>query len=379
MWSLDPGKDILYGNAETYRFLVDAVKEIILIIDINDRITFVNKRFYDFLGYTKEEAIGRKISDFLILDVPGMENTLERMPYDKSETRPLKFRRKDGGFLWFMVATSPVYDEDKQQIGTTWSVTDVTRLVETQNSLSNAIQRSEFYLDLISHDISNMNQVAMGYLEVSLDAFDLNKEEKEILQKCLDVMKSSARLIDNVRTLQKAEAGKLPYEPVDLFSILSRLKDQYSSLPDREVTVNFKPHPGCVVMANELIVDVFSNIIYNAIKHSDPDKPLTISIIMDSIEEKGRTYCRVGVEDNGPGIPDELKGKIFSRFEKGKTKAAGRGLGLYLVRTLVDYFHGKVWVEDRVPGDYTKGARFVVMIPETGSKCERQSIFIGMS
>ena len=50
------------------------------------------------------------------------------------------------------------------------------------------------------------------------------------------------------------------------------------------------------------------------------------------------------------------------RFQRGATKASGRGLGLYLVKTLVDDYHGRVWVEDRVPGDYKKGAQFVVRL-----------------
>jgi signal transduction histidine kinase len=58
-----------------------------------------------------------------------------------------------------------------------------------------------------------------------------------------------------------------------------------------------------------------------------------------------------------------MKGRLFTRLGKGKTKTAGRGLGLYLVRKLVDDFDGKVWVEDRVKGDFRQGSRFVVQLP----------------
>ena len=69
------------------------------------------------------------------------------------------------------------------------------------------------------------------------------------------------------------------------------------------------------------------------------------------------------VEDDGPGIPDDFKGTIFNRMLKGTDKAKGMGLGLYLVKSLVESYGGRVWVEDRVQGDHTKGARFVVMLP----------------
>ena len=71
----------------------------------------------------------------------------------------------------------------------------------------------------------------------------------------------------------------------------------------------------------------------------------------------------VSVEDNGPGIPDERKEELLERACKDLVKRHGRSMGLCLVKTLVDDFHGKIWIEDRVNGDYMKGAKFVVMLP----------------
>jgi len=62
-------------------------------------------------------------------------------------------------------------------------------------------------------------------------------------------------------------------------------------------------------------------------------------------------------------VPDAMKEAIFSRFQRGETAARGRGLGLYIVRMLVEEFGGSVYVEDRVPGDHTRGARFVILMP----------------
>jgi signal transduction histidine kinase len=84
---------------------------------------------------------------------------------------------------------------------------------------------------------------------------------------------------------------------------------------------------------------------------------------VEPVNENDQKYYRCSVEDNGPGIMDELKSQLFNRFKRGATKAHGKGLGLYLVRTLVEGYHGRVWVEDRVHGDYRKGARFVIMLP----------------
>ena len=81
------------------------------------------------------------------------------------------------------------------------------------------------------------------------------------------------------------------------------------------------------------------------------------------VGENGQSYCRVSVEDNGPGIPDDNKGTIFNRALMSTSKAKGMGLGLYLVKSLVDGYNGRVWVEDRIAGDQTRYARFVVLLP----------------
>jgi signal transduction histidine kinase len=208
-----------------------------------------------------------------------------------------------------------------------------------------------------------MNQIAMGFLEIAIGSFPLKDEERKFLEKPLDALKNSAMLIENVRKLQKLGEGGLKYREIDLCGILEQVIADYSHIPGRNVTIRFKPLPACYITANDLIKDVFGNLIGNAIKHSDPQQPLTIEIGLEPVTKGGQKYYRVTVEDNGPGISDELKSRLFMRFQKGQDKVLGKGLGLYLVRTLVHDFHGTIWVEDRVPGDYKKGAKFVVLLP----------------
>jgi signal transduction histidine kinase len=86
-----------------------------------------------------------------------------------------------------------------------------------------------------------------------------------------------------------------------------------------------------------------------------------VAVNLDLVEDGGRRCCRVAVEDDGPGIPDNAKEKIFNRMHQGTAK--GMGLGLYIVKTLVVGYGGKIWVEDRVKGDHAQGARFVVLLP----------------
>lgn len=88
---------------------------------------------------------------------------------------------------------------------------------------------------------------------------------------------------------------------------------------------------------------------------------MDVWVTLDRIKRDEIPHYRVVVEDSGPGIPDWKKWQVFGRLKEGQT--SGKGFGLYMVRTLVEHFRGTITVEDRVPGNYAKGARFVVLLP----------------
>ena len=232
-----------------------------------------------------------------------------------------------------------------------------------EEALANAKAQAELYLDLMSHDINNLNQVAIGFLEMALDTVKLKKDERELLRKPLDALWSSSDLIENIKKLQKTRTEKPELGPVDLCEVLSGIRQRYSKVHGRDVTIHLHLIPNCTVIANDLVRDIFSNLVGNAVKHSDPGKPLIVNINTRRAVIDGKDYIEVSVDDNGPGIPDEQKSRLLRGIKTDKNKAAGRGLGLYLVKVLVDQFRGKVRVEDRVPGDYAQGSRFVVMLP----------------
>ena len=115
---------------------------------------------------------------------------------------------------------------------------------------------------------------------------------------------------------------------------------------------------GISVQANELLGEVFSNLLDNAIKYSGETVKVKISVQRcdDGIE--------IAVEDSGKGVSDKLKKLIFMPLIRGKESVKGSGLGLYLSKNLIEKFGGSIRAEDRVKGDSTQGARFVVFLPQ---------------
>ncbi len=221
---------------------------------------------------------------------------------------------------------------------------------------------AEFYLDLMSHDIRNLTQIGLGYLELAQESPDPG-EIRSLMEKVQEALQSTTDIVDNVRKLQEVRQRKAENKTVNLSEILSCLLSRYTISTSREIMINLKTVPHSEVWANDLIIDVFSNLINNTIKHSDPKKPLTVDIRLEHVKNTGTDSIKCTIEDNGPGISSWAKDKIFIRFQHGYTKAHGKGLGLHIAKTLVEDYGGKMWVEDRVPGDYTQGARFVVVLP----------------
>jgi PAS domain S-box-containing protein len=228
--------------------------------------------------------------------------------------------------------------------------------------------QAELYLDLMGHDISNMHQIVMGQLELAQEVMDdeggLKAEYKELIDTSLKTLNRSAQLIANVRKLQSMRRGEFKEESIDLNDLLSNIvKEHEFMLPAN--SIRFVGDGPRRVLANKLLHDVFSNLVGNAIKHSNGNG-VNINISLENAIENGKNYYKVMVEDTGPGISDNMKDKVFNRLERGQTTKRGLGLGLYIVKSLVESYQGRVWVEDRVQGDHTKGSRFIVLLPAVG-------------
>ncbi len=242
---------------------------------------------------------------------------------------------------------------------------DITERKKAEEALRGAKTETELYVDLMGHDINNMNQITMGYLELARNILDyegkLGPDNAYLLDRAIGSLNNSSLLIDNVRKLQREKMGLYKPEVLDVGAILEELAGQYRKVPNREVNICYTGREGCLVRANALLKDVFINLIGNSIKHSTG--PLTINVNVEKVELDGIPFCRVSVEDDGPGIPDSLKKTLFDRLNLASTRARGKGFGLCLIKMLVDDYNGTFSVEDRVAGDYAQGARFVVTLP----------------
>ena len=240
---------------------------------------------------------------------------------------------------------------------------DNSRAYERQVGAANEIALLN---DLMTHDINNFNQGIMGYIELLLQDKHLDDNQRKYGERALLQVRNNARLIDNIRKLAKIRMmSDSDFVPMDVQKAVAEAIDTVTkATTDRKVTVVSALAPNThYVMTNQYINDLFLNIISNAVKF-DISKRVRVDVtISDEMTSQGDFWI-VSVVDRGRGIPDDRKKVVFERFATGMTGIKGFGLGLSIVSAVVEKVGGRIWVEDRIKGDPSKGTVFRMALPK---------------
>jgi PAS domain S-box-containing protein len=270
--------------------------------------------------------------------------------------------RRDGSIRYMnMVADKVVRDHAGKPTWMYGIVQDITERKLVEERLREAKARAELYVDIMGHDINNLNQSAEGNLELIQDDENLSPDQKESIMDALNAVKGSANIIDNVRKVQAINEEKEAFRPMDINDMILACIKEAPNPDGKKVSINYTPKSGMFIKGNSLMKEVFCNILGNSIKYSGDE--VAIDIRINKVARADKEFYDVSIADNGIGIPDQLKPKLFNRFQRGTTKAHGKGLGLFIVKSLVERVSGNVTIEDRVPGDYTQGAKIIVSLP----------------
>ena len=224
--------------------------------------------------------------------------------------------------------------------------------------LEAANREANLYLDILTHDIKNADNVTNIYADLLIE--ELDGEPARHARKLKKGIKKSIEITANVATIRKIHENQTVLAPVSLHAvILSEIKH----FPDLRIHYNGLP---VEVLADNLLPEVFTNLIGNAAKHGKPGVE-----IMVTVEEMDEETVLVTIADTGPGIPDDMKEALFYRFEREGEKRGSQGLGLSICRMLTARYGGRVWVDDRVEGTTEAGAAFRFTLRK--ARCERST------
>ena len=238
---------------------------------------------------------------------------------------------------------------------------------DVENVYQDAYLRTKCFKGLFIHDISNLFQIISNSIELceSLLKEDVKTEDiMEYFQMIVQQLNRGKKLIRNARNISELDEYEMPLEPVDVFSMLKSAIDfTRISFPKKEIDIEvISDHGSLYVIANELLSEVFENIIINSIKYNK-NKVVRVEVIISIIDTYYKNYVKMEFKDNGIGIDNARKETIFQETHMKSKHSKGMGIGLSLVAKLTELYNGKICVENRIKEDYTKGSNFVILIP----------------
>lgn len=248
---------------------------------------------------------------------------------------------------------------------------------ERTGELERADRMRSMFLSHVSHELQTPLTSIKGFVENLLDgvAGPLNKKQQNDLTRVVANSNRMIRMIAELLDQSRIEAGKLELAPadVDLCKCVADVVEQLRSLATSKRQYLEAHYPECelVVWADaDRLIQILTNLVHNAIKFTPEDGQIMVRVGLDD-----RRSARVWVKDTGPGIPLEASVKIFEPFyrierdRRGGPKGLGLGLGLSIVKTLVELHGGVISVQSE-PG---KGSEFTFTIPVRLPESQRQA------
>ncbi len=322
-----------------FQALFDDSPEAIVSLDADHQVEAVNPAFASLFGYDEEEIKGETPDDFILPsehEEEGKNITRRVMDGEVVTTETIRMN-KDGERIPVSLLAAPIVINGTQE-----GIFGIYRDISDRKAAEARITELNDLLRLLNkimrHDILNHMQIAQSALELYRESMD-----EELLEKTGNRVQQVVRLIKRMRGLESMIAAGKELEPVDVRAAAE------SVTADCAIPCTIRGE--AIVMADEALHSVLRNLVDNAVKHGDASE-ITIDLSC------GDETCEVRVADDGSGIPDEVKQRVFDEgFSHGDT--AGSGLGLYIVKKTIERYGGSIEAEDNEP----QGTVFVMWLP----------------
>lgn len=328
----------LAKNEEKYRTIFDSANDAIMIMD-GKKFIDCNYKAEEMFGYSREDIIERTFWGLSPEEQPNdrssKEKSIEKIQQAVKGESPFfewVFRKKNGTDFHTEVSLNRYEIDDESRLIAV--IRDVTDKKEAR-------ERKKFLHTMLRHDVGNKIQTTKGYLKLLEDKY----EDDELVYKMMRAINEAQDIIEKVEKLRRVEEEET-IRDVYIESLISEVLEKFEPhLEEIDIDLEMKKER-FKVKGGPLLEALFSNLIENSLKHSGCDK-ISIKVLSEGED------ALIIFEDDGIGIPDEKKKKILEKGFKSGEKG-GSGLGMYLVKEIVDNYEGVLEIKDSELG----GARF---------------------
>ncbi|MHA1689544.1 MAG: PAS domain S-box protein [Promethearchaeota archaeon] len=348
-----------------------------IIVEINSamRISYISPQVKEVLGYLPNQVIGMKISQLIHReDLPGiLMGMKEAIKSKKVMSAECKIKNEKGYYVSIHARGSIMtHNGSYKFIGAIRDIANQKnaeqKLVESEKKYREAYEQAKFYKDILAHDMLNILQnIKSSHELLSLFYnFSGNQEQRiEFLDIIEEQVNRGKELINNIMKLSEIDGSEVFLKIFDAIKILeASIEFIKKSFSRKKISIVIStPYENVRVHANDFLSDVFENIMLNAIIYNNNPIP-EIHISISQVKKKNKPYFKFEFKDNARGISDHVKELIFKQGHGKKKRSKGMGLGLFLVKKIIESYGGSLWVEDRVAGEHEKGSNFILLIPK---------------
>ena len=359
----------LRASEERFRAMIENISDAIALVDERAVIQYVTPAAERILGYSSAERIGSSAFDNLAQpeDVLTLQHTLEKLRAEPSAKHSfaLRARHMDGSQRWIEATATNLLDLPSVQ-AIVINYRDVTERISAEKERERYIEELgrqnaelERFTYTVSHDLRNPLVTIKGFLG-SLQK-DLQDGRLDRLHGDFKRIASAAGKMDTLLSelLELSRIGRLMNSPEEV-DVARLVQEAIATLDlrihSKQIVVNVAPDLPRVSGDRIRLREVFENLIANAAKYmgKQPDPLIEIGI-------HGKENPVFFIKDNGIGIEPEYHQKIFNLFEKLDPTMEGTGIGLALVKRIIEVHGGRIWVESEGLG---KGSTFYFTIPD---------------
>ncbi len=335
---------------------LDALPDGAVIADADGVVTTINRVAAKYLGVSAEDAVGRPLADVLALqDQDGNDWFSHNCPYQGLATRtavPEQPWLLPDGTEVLVVAGLHRAALDKP----------VSRVVVSLRSGRGRARLDRERSDLVAtvaHELRSPLTGVKGFVQALLNRWDkLNDDQKKLMLTTVHAdSERLSRLIAELLDVARIDTGRLALypRPSDAAVLVTRVVELVRASTSRPIELDAGDDLPQILVDPDKFTQVVTNLVENGIRHGDGTVRVTLAAMNGGDEFEG---VRLTVDDEGAGIPPEMRRRVFTKFWKDGTRG-GSGLGLYLVNGLVRAHGGSVTIDD-APGD---GARVILTWP----------------
>lgn len=332
-------QNALKNEKEFIEALIETANSLIVGLDKQGTILFFNKKCEELTGFKREEILGKNWLEYFIPErtksniIQGFEQI--KVKSFTNFINPIKTKNGERIIWWHNTSIKRGNETLIIAIGI-----DITEEEKNRKRIEELNKWLRLIIHILGHDVLNDFHAIRLALEL------LEKERNEdALQIALNNVDTSVKLIKKMRELENLLVHEDELKTIQARAVIEEVISPYTTN-----SLKFHIEGDGMILADGAFHSVIDNLIQNAIIHGNTDR---IDIKIENLQK----YCEIRIADYGIGIPDEIKPQLFQEgFKYGKTGHSG--LGLFIVKSVLERYGGEIFVEDNKP----KGTVFVLRL-----------------